>query len=158
VFRISLHIVKRVETHTALLKVSCNFGRWSLINDLQLAGPYTQRIRVPGYWPVNASETQRTNHSATMRFVFYARRQHQSIVFSLSPPSNGQKRVKMTRNEIRNQSLQLAKTWHALIGTDGIESRADLARHLGVSRASITQVLRRLRNDPAQVRNLEPSG
>ena len=34
--------------------------------------------------------------------------------------------------------------WQALIGTNGIESKADLARYLGVSRARVTHVLQRL--------------
>jgi DNA-binding MarR family transcriptional regulator len=32
----------------------------------------------------------------------------------------------------------------ALIGTNGIETKADLARYLGVSRPRVTKVLRRL--------------
>ncbi|MHC4456598.1 MAG: hypothetical protein ACYS0I_05795 [Planctomycetota bacterium] len=50
----------------------------------------------------------------------------------------------MSRDEIRSQSLQLAEQWHSLIGTNDIETKADLARHLGISRARVTQVLRRL--------------
>jgi len=36
--------------------------------------------------------------------------------------------------------------WQALIGTNGISSRADLARYLGVSRTRVTQALKRLTN------------
>jgi len=38
----------------------------------------------------------------------------------------------------------LAERWQELIGTNGIKSKADLARYLGVSRARVTKVLRRL--------------
>jgi DNA-binding MarR family transcriptional regulator len=50
----------------------------------------------------------------------------------------------MSRDKIMSQSLKLAKQWHSLIGTNDIETKADLARHLGVSRARVTKVLRRL--------------
>jgi len=49
-----------------------------------------------------------------------------------------------SRDEIRRQALELAERWQALIGTNGIKSKADLARYLGVSRARVTKVLRRL--------------
>ena len=38
----------------------------------------------------------------------------------------------------------MAERWQELIGTNGIKSKADLARYLGVSRARVTKVLRRL--------------
>lgn len=50
----------------------------------------------------------------------------------------------MSRDEIKGQALQLAERWQALIGTNGIKSKADLARYLGVSRPRVTQVLERL--------------
>ena len=37
--------------------------------------------------------------------------------------------------------LARAQEWDAMLGTPGIETRADLARHLGVSRARVTQAL-----------------
>ena len=44
--------------------------------------------------------------------------------------------------------------WQALIGTNGIETKADLAKHLGISRASVTYVLKRLVNaEHNRVRN-----
>ncbi|HUS73369.1 MAG TPA: hypothetical protein VMY06_09915 [Sedimentisphaerales bacterium] len=51
--------------------------------------------------------------------------------------------AKTSRDEIRGQALELAERWLALIGTNGIETKADLAKYLGVSRARVTQVLRR---------------
>jgi predicted transcriptional regulator len=52
----------------------------------------------------------------------------------------------MSRDEIKSQSVRLAEQWQALLGTNGIESKADLARYLGVARARVTQVLNRLLN------------
>ena len=52
--------------------------------------------------------------------------------------------AKTSRDEIKSQSVRLAEQWQALIGTNGIESKADLARYLGVARARVTQVLDRL--------------
>ncbi len=37
--------------------------------------------------------------------------------------------------------LARAQVWDAMLGTPGIETRADLARQLGVSRARVTQAL-----------------
>jgi len=50
----------------------------------------------------------------------------------------------MSRDEIRRRSLQLVEQWHSLVGTNDIETKADLARHLGVSRARVTKVLSQL--------------
>lgn len=41
--------------------------------------------------------------------------------------------------------LKLARHYQALLDTGRFENRAALARHLGVSRARVTQVLRRLK-------------
>ena len=41
------------------------------------------------------------------------------------------------------EALELAERWLVLIGTNGIKTRADLARYLGVTRARVIQVLRR---------------
>ena len=50
----------------------------------------------------------------------------------------------MSLDEIKRQAIELAKRWKALIGTNGIKTRADLARYLGISRDKVTKVLRRL--------------
>jgi hypothetical protein len=50
----------------------------------------------------------------------------------------------MSRVEIKGQGL--AERWQALIGTNGIKSKADLARYLGVSRAKVSKVFRILYN------------
>ena len=111
---------------------------------LKLPGPYTQRICVDRYWLVTSQSTERINHSAAIKFAFYAYIRHQSVIFSLHPASHSQKRVERSRDEIKRQAFQLAERWQALIGTNGIKTKADLARYIGVSRARVTQVLNRL--------------
>ena len=44
----------------------------------------------------------------------------------------------------RGERILPSTRWQALIGTNGIKSKADLARYLGVSRARVTKVLKRL--------------
>lgn len=44
----------------------------------------------------------------------------------------------------RPDGLKLARHYQALLNSGKFENRAALARHLGVSRARVTQVLRRL--------------
>jgi biotin operon repressor len=44
--------------------------------------------------------------------------------------------------------MKLARHYQALLGSGKFESRAALARHLGVSRARVTHVLRRLKEVP----------
>ena len=50
----------------------------------------------------------------------------------------------------RRDPLKLARHYQSLLDTGKFESRAALARHLGVSRARVTQVLGRLREHPVQ--------
>ena len=109
----------------------------------KLPGPDTQRICVDEYWPVNILETERINLIATLKFTFYAHRKRQSLIFALNPASKQEMRCK-TRAQITADGIQRAIDWQALIGTNGIETRADLARYLEVSRARVTQVLKRL--------------
>jgi hypothetical protein len=47
----------------------------------------------------------------------------------------------------RRDPLKLARYYQSLLDSGKFESRAALARYLGVSRARVTQVLRRLGND-----------
>lgn len=95
-----------------------------------LPGPYTQRICVPVYWPVTTLETERKNHSAIIKFAFFVYKRRQSIILSLNPATQRRRKAKMSRKEIMSQSLQLAAQWQALIGTNDIENKADLAQHL----------------------------
>ena len=48
----------------------------------------------------------------------------------------------------RHDPLALARFYQSLLDSRIVESRAALARHLGVSRARVTQVLRRLKQAP----------
>jgi biotin operon repressor len=45
--------------------------------------------------------------------------------------------------------MKLARHYQALLDSKNFESRAALARHLGVSRARVTQVLNRLKTEDA---------
>jgi len=89
-------------------------------------------------------ETERINLTATLKFAFYAHRKRQSAIFALKPTPKAQKQPCKSRAQITADGIQKAIEWQALIGTNGIETRADLARYLGVSRARVTQVLDRL--------------
>ena len=109
-----------------------------------LPDPYTQRICVDRYWSVTSLETERINHSATIKFAFYAYKRRQSIIFSLKPVVKITKSRRKTRSQLRLEGIERTRQWKALIGTDSIETRADLARYLGISRARVTQVLRNL--------------
>ena len=108
----------------------------------KLPGPYTQRICVDRHWSVTNAETERINHSAIIKFPFFAHKRHQSIIFSLNPIAKTIKSQRKTRSQIKIESIDRARQWKALIGMDGIETRADLARYLGISRARVTQVLK----------------
>jgi hypothetical protein len=59
----------------------------------------------------------------------------------LNPASKPQRKP---NSPLKIEGIERAKQWKALIGTNGIESKADLARYLGVSRARVTQVLKRM--------------
>ncbi len=48
---------------------------------------------------------------------------------------------KQARRHRRIGVQAVAKRWQAMLDTGQVRNRADLARHLGVSRARVTQVL-----------------
>ncbi|MHC4536967.1 MAG: hypothetical protein ACYS6K_23715, partial [Planctomycetota bacterium] len=100
-------------------------------------------ICVGRYWPVNTLETERINLTATLEFAFYTHRRRQSAIFALNPAPKAKKQPCKSRAQITSDSMQKAIAWKALIGTNGIETRADLAKYLGVSRARVTNVLKR---------------
>ena len=64
-----------------------------------------------------------------------------TLVFSLVTPSEVLKSPSKSRLLIKKAACLRAKQWQKLIGTNGINTRADLAKYLGVSRARVTQVL-----------------
>jgi len=45
----------------------------------------------------------------------------------------------------KRDGMRLAHHYQALLDSGEVKTRAELARHLGVSRARVTQVLRRLK-------------
>jgi len=58
-----------------------------------------------------------------------------------SPTRNRRKKKKGGKATEVQGVLARALAWEAMLGTRGIETRADLARQLGVSRARVTQAL-----------------
>ena len=64
-------------------------------------------------------------------------------VFPWNSPSEPKSNAQAAPKE-RRDPLKLARYYHSLMGSGRFESRAALARYLGVSRARVTQVLRRL--------------
>ena len=61
-----------------------------------------------------------------------------TLVSAIPLPQNKPKRPRYDR-------MKLAREYQSLLDSGVVETRAELARHLGVSRARITQVLNRLR-------------
>ena len=62
-----------------------------------------------------------------------------SLLFS--PTRNRRKKKRGCEAREVKGVLARALEWEAMLGSPGIETRADLARHLGVSRARVTQAL-----------------
>ena len=67
------------------------------------------------------------------------------MIFALNPAPKPKIRRK-SRAQIKMEGIERTKLWQSLIGTNDIESKADLAKYLGVSRARVTHVLKRLTN------------
>jgi hypothetical protein len=64
-------------------------------------------------------------------------------MFPWSAPFSGKPEPKPALKE-RRDPLKLARYYQSLLDSGKFENRAALARYLGVSRARVTQVLRRL--------------
>ena len=62
-------------------------------------------------------------------------------------PFTGEPEPKPAPKE-RPDGMKLARHYQALLDSGKFESRAALARHLGVSRARVTQVLKRFNANP----------
>ena len=80
------------------------------------------------------------------RGTFQVKRLHRAAVISIRPwngSSGPEPQVPPPPSEPRDP-LKLARYYQSLLDTDQFENRAALARFLGVSRARVTQVLRRL--------------
>jgi Mn-dependent DtxR family transcriptional regulator len=68
-------------------------------------------------------------------------------MFPWGVPFTGEPEPKPAPEE-RPDGMKLARHYQALLDSGKFESRAALARHLGVSRARVTQVLKRLNANP----------
>jgi hypothetical protein len=74
------------------------------------------------------------------------KRLHRATVIALLPwnaASDAKPQPKTARKE-RRDPLKLARYYQSLMDSGKFECRAALARYLGVSRARVTQVLKRL--------------
>jgi hypothetical protein len=73
-------------------------------------------------------------------------RQTREIVFYPWNPVSAIPEPPKSPQKPRRDRMRLARYYQSLLDSGKFESRAALARHLGVSRARVTQVLRRLQN------------
>jgi len=71
-----------------------------------------------------------------------------SSPFSPGTPFLEPKPKSETAKKERRDPLKTARYYQSLLDTGKFESRAALARYLGVSRARVTQVLRRMQTQP----------
>jgi hypothetical protein len=67
------------------------------------------------------------------------------VLFPWNAVSDAKPEPKRAPKE-RRDPLKLVRYYHSLLDSGKFESRAALVRYLGVSRARVTQVLRRLPN------------
>lgn len=81
------------------------------------------------------------------RGTFRINRLHRRAVIALHPWNGSGSHVPELKPvpKERPDGMKLARHYLALLDSGKFENRAALARHLGVSRARVTQVLRRLR-------------
>ena len=68
-------------------------------------------------------------------------RYEQPASFSRSSTKKGRKKKKRGSDGKEIGVLERAERWAAMLDGDHVKTRADLARHLGVSRARVTQAL-----------------
>ena len=84
------------------------------------------------------------------RGILQVKRLRRSPVIVLLPWNavSDAKPVREPAPRVRRDPLKLARHYQSLMDSGKFESRAALARYLGVSRARVTQVLRRLKEVP----------
>lgn len=80
------------------------------------------------------------------RGTFRINRLHRRAVIALHPWNGSGSHVPLPKPvpKERRDGMKLARHYQALLDSGKFENRAALARHLGVSRARVTRVLRRL--------------
>ena len=61
-------------------------------------------------------------------------------------PVSAIRKPKCEQRKSRPDGMERARYYQSLLDCGVVETRAELARHLGVSRARVTQVLRRLKS------------
>lgn len=84
------------------------------------------------------------------RGTFRINRLRRAAVITLSPwTADFPEKAKAKSAKERPDGMKLARHYQALLDSGKFENRAALARHLGVSRARVTQVLQRLEGTPA---------
>ena len=74
-------------------------------------------------------------------------RQTREIVFYPWNPVSAIPKPQKAPQKPRRDRMRLARYYQSLLDSGKFESRAAHARHLGVSRARVTQVLRRLQDE-----------
>ena len=97
--------------------------------------------------PESSPTRSQLDSSFIERGALCVKRLRQSPVVVLHPWTtyfDEKPKPKSVRKE-RPDGMKLARHYQALLDSGKFESRAALARHLGVSRARVTQVLRRLK-------------
>lgn len=83
------------------------------------------------------------------RGTLQIKRLHRAAVIAMTPwgsPSGPEPKAASAPKPPRDP-LHLARYYQSLLDSGKFESRAALARYLGVSRARVTQVLRRIRQE-----------
>ena len=73
-------------------------------------------------------------------------RRSPKVEFHCWKPISGLPKPQREQKKLRPDGMERAQYYQSLLDSGVVESRAELARHLGVSRARVTQVLRRLKS------------
>ena len=73
-------------------------------------------------------------------------RRSPKVEFHCWKPISGIPKPKSEPKKPRPDGMERARYYQSLLDSGEVETRAELARHLGVSRARVTQVLNRLKS------------
>ena len=99
------------------------------------------------YQPVKAPRIGHyTNHGLVELGYYDINKLRQTPRIKIQPWTPIPTRKAITKPKQKRDRMRLARYYQALLDSGKFESRAALARHLGVSRARVTQVLNRLKN------------